>query len=28
VLSKDEGLFLAVQRDGAWKIQARSTFGS
>jgi hypothetical protein len=28
VLSKDEGIFLAVQRDGAWKIQARSTMGS
>jgi hypothetical protein len=28
VLSKDEGLFLAVVRDGSWKIQARSTFGS
>ena len=28
VLSKDEGLFLAVVRDGVWKIQARSTFGS
>jgi len=28
VLSKDEGVFLAVQRDGAWKIQARSTMGS
>jgi hypothetical protein len=28
VLSKDEGVFLAVLRDGAWKIQARSTFGS
>ena len=28
VLSRDAGVFLAVQRDGAWKIQARSTFGS
>jgi hypothetical protein len=28
VLSRDEGVFLAVLRDGAWKIQARSTFGS
>jgi hypothetical protein len=28
VLSKDEGVFLAVQRDGAWKVQARSTMGS
>ena len=28
VLSKDEGVFLTVLRDGAWKIQARSTFGS
>ncbi len=28
VLSKDEGVFLAVKRDGAWKIQARSTMGS
>jgi hypothetical protein len=28
VLSKDEGVFLAVLRDGAWKIQARSTMGS
>lgn len=28
VLSTDSGVFLAVQRDGAWKIQARSTLGS
>lgn len=28
VLSKDEGVFLAVLRDGEWKIQARSTMGS
>jgi hypothetical protein len=28
VLSNDSGVFLAVVRDGAWKIQARSTFGS
>ena len=28
VLSTDEGVFLAVVRDGAWKIQARSTMGS
>jgi hypothetical protein len=28
VLSKDEGVFLAVSRDGVWKVQARSTFGS
>ena len=28
VLSRDEGVFLAVLRDGAWKVQARSTFGS
>ena len=27
VLSKDEGVFLAIPRDGAWKIQARSMFG-
>jgi len=27
VLSKDEGVFLAILRDGAWKIQARSMFG-
>ena len=27
VLSADEGVFLAVLRDGAWKVQARSTFG-
>lgn len=27
-LSKDEGVYLAVLRDGAWKIQARSTMGS
>ena len=28
VLSTDEGVFLAVLRDGAWKIQARSTMGT
>jgi hypothetical protein len=28
VLSTDSGVFLAVVRDGAWKIQARSTMGS
>lgn len=28
VLSSDSGVFLAVLRDGAWKIQARSTLGS
>lgn len=28
VMSKDEGLFLVTLRDGAWKIQARSTFGT
>jgi hypothetical protein len=28
VLWFDEGVFLAVVRDGVWKIQARSTFGS
>jgi hypothetical protein len=28
VLSSDAGVFLAVVRDGVWKIQARSTFGS
>lgn len=28
VLSTDEGVFLAVVRDGIWKIQARSTMGS
>ncbi len=28
VLSADEGVFLAVLRDGAWKVQARSTIGS
>lgn len=28
VLSKDEGVFLAVVHDGEWKIQARSTMGS
>ena len=28
VLSKDEGVFLVVLRDGAWKVQARSTMGS
>ena len=28
VLSTDEGVFLAVLRDGVWKIQARSTMGT
>lgn len=28
VLSTDEGVFLAVVRDGIWKIQARSMMGS
>lgn len=28
VLSSDLGVFLVVLRDGAWKIQARSTMGS
>lgn len=28
VLSADEGVFLVVLRDGAWKLQARSTMGS
>jgi len=28
VLSSDSGVFLAVVRDGVWKIQARSTLGS
>jgi hypothetical protein len=28
VMSKDDGLFLATPRDGVWKIQARSTFGT
>lgn len=28
VMSKDEGLFLVTLRDGVWKIQARSTFGT
>jgi hypothetical protein len=27
-LSKDEGVFLVVLRDGAWKLQARSTMGT
>ena len=27
-LSSDEGVFLVVLRDGAWKLQARSTMGS
>lgn len=27
VLSSDEGVFLAVQRNGSWKVQARSTMG-
>jgi len=28
VMSQDEGVFLVTLRDGAWKIQARSTFGT
>jgi len=28
VLSRDEGIVLVVSRDGVWKVQARSTFGS
>lgn len=28
VLSSDSGVFLAILRDGVWKIQARSTLGS
>jgi hypothetical protein len=28
VMSNDEGLFLVTLRDGAWRIQARSTFGT
>lgn len=28
VLSADAGVFLAVVRDGVWKVQARSTMGS
>ncbi len=28
LMSKDEGLFLVTWREGAWKIQARSTFGT
>jgi len=28
VLSKDEGVFLVVLRDGNWKLQARSTMGA
>ena len=28
ILSSDSGVFLAVLRDGVWKIQARSTLGS
>jgi hypothetical protein len=28
VMSKDEGLFLVTLRDGVWKLQARSTFGT
>lgn len=28
VFATDSGVFLAVLRDGVWKIQARSTFGS
>ena len=27
-LSRDEGVFLVVLRDGSWKLQARSTMGS
>ena len=28
VMSRDEGLFLVTLRDGRWKVQARSTFGT
>jgi hypothetical protein len=28
VFSTDEGVCLAVPRDGSWKIQARSTMGT
>jgi len=28
ILTEDEGIFLATLRDGAWKIQARSTMGT
>jgi len=28
VMSKDEGLFLVILRDGVWKVQARSLFGT
>lgn len=28
VLSKDEGVFLVVLREGVWKLQARSTMGT
>jgi hypothetical protein len=27
-MSKDQGLFLVTPRDGAWRVQARSTFGT
>src|SRR5262245_28559668 len=28
MMSKDDGLFLVILRDGVWKIQARSLFGT
>ena len=28
VISSDEGVFLVAMRDGVWKLQARSTFGT
>lgn len=28
VISKDDGLFLVILRDGVWKVQARSLFGT
>jgi len=28
VLSSDEGLFLCIDRNGSWRVQARSTMGS
>jgi hypothetical protein len=28
VMSKDEGLFLVILRDGVWNVQARSLFGT
>jgi hypothetical protein len=28
VMSKDDGLFLVILRDGVWKVQARSVFGT